>query len=341
MVALHKVPEMVRNTWRDLRWESEEIPPQGMDHAVVILRGISTSEGELQGMVPEAMVVRVPHEAEYRAQVALESSIISQLFRGSEVRVPETVRLAYARGTFGTPNPVLLTLQTEVAGRPLDRGLWLELGEGERERVARQLGGMFAVMHTMSPDLLPVVNVEPWWSDGEATSVLNYHPRTVPGRLQVMKERVGELLASEVSAAELEVVEETFEQMDRMLGRGAQQRCLTHGALVGEHVLWQPDGGVGVIDFSDMTVGDPAVDFMHLSMIDAGLPQRVLDHAKVAHEVRRAEARKRGTTDLMNMGDLYDQPNILQRAEVYKRWDDIALLMEFFRTGRGERVRLV
>lgn len=341
MVALNRVPEMVRNTWHDLSWEKEEIPVQGMDHAVVILRGLSSTEGELQDMVPHSVVVRVPHEAEYRSQAALESSIIAQIFRNSTARVPETVRQAYARGTFGTPNPVMLSLQTVVDGEPLTAQVWAGMDEQQKERVAEQLATMFARIHTMDPDLLPLVNVEPWWTDGAATSTLNFNPRALPGKFELMKARVPEYLVGNISDAEMEEVDHTFHQVDELLARPRQQRCLTHGDLYGEHVLWTEEGGVGVIDFSDMTVGDPAVDYMHLDQIAPELPQLVLDRANATHRRKREQA-LRSSFDVPHRDtsvreELYEDSTILDRAAVYKKWDNIFLLIDHFRTGRSPR----
>lgn len=328
MVALNKLPEMVRRTWRDLSWTSEEVPVQGMDHAVMILRGISSTEGELQGMVPESTVVRVPHEAEYRDQAPLESALISQLFRGSSVRVPETVRQAYARGTFNSPNPVMLTLQTEVTGEPLTKELWASLNEEQREWAAEQLGSLLASMHTMNPDLLPVSRVESWWADGKATTTLNESPRTLPGKFALMKARVAEYLAPHLTDEEMHAVETNFAQVERLLDRRRQQRCLTHSDLFHSHLLWNREGGVGVIDFSDMTVGDPAVDYCHFVDIDPALPERVL---QVALE--------NGPEDLYQVDEGF--PRLLERAKIYKQWDNIFLLIDHYRTGRSPRVELL
>lgn len=328
MVALKKLPDMVRRTWRDLSWTNEEVPEQGMDHAVMILRGITSTEGELQGMVPESTVVRVPHEAEYRDQAPLESALISQLFRGSSVRVPETVRQAYARGTFNTPNPVMLTLQTEVTGVPLTSELWAALSDDQREWAAEQLGSLLASMHTMDPDLLPVSRVESWWSDGAETSALNESARTLPGKFALMQSRVADFLAPNLTAQGMDAVEENFAQVEKLLARPNQQRCLTHSDLFQSHLLWNAEGGVGVIDFSDMTVGDPAVDYCHFVDIDPGLQERVLELAL-----------ENGPEDLYQVDE--DVPRLLERARIYKQWDNIFLLIDHYRTGRSPRVQLL
>lgn len=341
MVALNKLPEMVRNTWRDLTWESEEIPEQGMDHAVMMLRGVSSTEHELEHLLPESLVLRVPHEPEYRAQAPLESALIAQLFRGSSVRVPETVRQAYARGTFNTPNPVMLTLNTEVDGEELTPQLWASLTPAQRTLAAEQLGSLLASMHSMDPDLLPVSKVENWWTDGAETQQLSTAARTLPAKHELMRQRVAEFVAPKISDEEYQHIQTVFGRIDMLLARPGQQRCLTHGDLFAEHLLWQSAAGaqrstyaqgyersgIGVIDFSDMTVGDPAVDYMHFGAIDPALPRMVL----AAAEDSFAEKHD---------GELYTVPDILTRAEIYKQWDDIFLLIDHFRTGRSPRIEL-
>ena len=94
-----------------------------------------------------------------------------------------------------------------------------------------------------------------------------------------MQSRVADFLAPNLTAQEMDAVEENFAQVEKLLARPNQQRCLTHSDLFQSHLLWNAEGGVGVIDFSDMTVGDPAVDYCHFVDIDPGLQERVLELA--------------------------------------------------------------
>lgn len=363
-VTIEQVPELVARTWRDLSWERETIPPQGMDHAVVMLNGLRSGEGELADMVPETVVARVPYEAEYRDQAMLESSLIAQLFRGTKVRVPETVRQAYARGTFHTGDPIMLTLQTVVTGSALDAATWATLTDAQRATVAEQLGSLLGTMHSMNPDLLPLSTVESWWTDGAETAQLSTNARTLPAKLALMRERSAEFIEPNVSTEEMEHIRTVFAQVDELLARRHQQRSLTHGDLFPGHVLWDggagvgggaggvgtgAGGSVGVIDFSDMTVGDPALDYAHFASISPELPAAVARQAEV-HYRKRAAARNLpdrplyGTdgTDGTNGADAADgAEDVLRRAAIYKQWDDIFLLIDHYRTGRSPRPKLV
>ncbi|MGJ4092111.1 hypothetical protein HMPREF2678_02965 [Corynebacterium sp. HMSC058E07] len=351
-ISIETIPEMVARTWRDLEWTGQRVPKQGIDHAVVILDGLRSKEYELNDMLPESVVVRVPFEEEYRTQAMLESSLIAQLFRRTKVRVPGTVRQAYARGTFNTAEPVMLTMQTEVLGQPLSAELWQSLSASQRAWVAEQLGSLLATMHAFDPDVLPISRVDSWWSDGAATSTPNRVPRSLPGKLELMKQRVAEVVAPHLSAAETDFVERVFAQVDDMLARPYQQRALNHGELHEDHMLWTAEGGVGVIDFSDMTVGDPALDYAHFAGISPSLPGMVYEQAIIQHEQRRQAPAVPGVPPPMP-GPLYRAPgggrtsestedtDVLRRAAVYKDWDNIFLLIDHYRTGRSPRVELL
>ena len=351
-ISIETIPEMVARTWRDLEWTGQRVPKQGIDHAVLILDGLRSKEYELNDMLPESVVVRVPFEKEYREQAMLESSLIAQLFRRTKVRVPGTVRQAYARGTFNTAEPVMLTMQTELLGEPLTAELWQSLSTSQRAWVAEQLGSLLATMHAFDPDVLPMSRVDSWWTDGEATSELNHAPRTLPGKLELMKSRADTILAPHLSAAEADFVERVFAQVDELISRPEQQRALTHGELHEDHMLWNAEGGVGVIDFSDMTVGDPALDYAHFAGIAPELPKMVYEQAIIQHEQRRQAPVVPGVPQPMP-GPLYRAPDggrtsesaedtgVLRRAEVYKDWDNIFLLIDHYRTGRSPRMELL
>jgi len=54
--------------------------------------------------------------------------------------------------------------------------------------------------------------------------------------------------------------------------------ALVHGDLAGEHILWDADRRqVNIIDFSDRSIGDPALDFAGLLANGQQFAQRVVD----------------------------------------------------------------
>lgn len=61
--------------------------------------------------------------------------------------------------------------------------------------------------------------------------------------------------------------------------------AVVHGDLRSAHILWEKSTSqVGIIDFSDMHVGDPAIDFVGISQISSGFLKQVLSKYDVANK---------------------------------------------------------
>ena len=63
--------------------------------------------------------------------------------------------------------------------------------------------------------------------------------------------------------------------------------ALVHGDLGGEHILWDAESEqVNVIDFSDRSIGDPALDFAALFAYGHGFTERVLERYRGPRDER-------------------------------------------------------
>lgn len=276
------LPAMVRSAFPELAFTHTEIPGQGLDHAVVLLHG--TAHGTL--------VARAPHTAEYRAQAEVEAAVLAEVSTLTDVVLPEPVR---------TTGDGTLTVHTLVPGSPLvDTAL---AGAAEnREVVNRQLGELLTALHTRDVTTAPFSAVEPWRRRGRC----NTAPRSLPAKVALLRERAQRLLPGALDQASLTDVERIFTDMDTLLDPARPAR-LIHSDLYDEHLLWDPERErLGVIDFSDMNLGDPAVDFAHLPD-----PHGVLAHYRA------------GVDD-----------DLLARAAIYRRWDAVYLLVDHLRTDR-------
>ena len=64
--------------------------------------------------------------------------------------------------------------------------------------------------------------------------------------------------------------------------------ALVHGDLAGEHILWDADRRqVNIIDFSDRSIGDPALDFAGLLAIGRQFARLVVDQYRGPKDERR------------------------------------------------------
>ncbi|MGP6175030.1 phosphotransferase family protein [Corynebacterium sp. A21] len=267
------LPAMVRSAYPDLHFDQVEFPRQGLDHAVAILRG--GADGPL--------VARAPHSDDYRAQAATEAAVLSTLAPLVDAALPRPVCLL--------PDGSL-ALQTLVRGTPAE-GPW-------PAAASRQLGQLLSVLHSRDISREPFHRVQGW----RAAGGLSTAPRALPAKIALLQERAAQYLPGVLPAAALRDIEKIFSDTDVLLD-GTRPARLIHSDLYADHLLW--DGTrLGVIDFSDMNLGDPAVDFAHLPD-----PTAVLEH----YEAEPDEG-------------------LLDRAGIYRRWDAVYLLVDHLRTGR-------
>ncbi|HIW90904.1 MAG TPA: aminoglycoside phosphotransferase family protein [Candidatus Corynebacterium avicola] len=288
----------VRAGFPTLTWESTTVPPQGMDHEVVVLHGASGS-----GADPVDLVARLPRTQAYREQAPVEAGVLELLSRtaDSPVRLPHPA-LTTADGR--------VTLQGRIAGEPLDAQVWKTLDPERQDAVTRQLAGMMRLLHGSDVASSPVSDVVSWWTaDGTVNTA---SPRALPAKAALVRTRAAELLPARISAEDLGIVESILHDVDVMLSSrlSASDGRLIHSDLYDSHLLW--DGSsLGVIDFSDMNIGDPALDYAHLFALDPALPRRVAEQS----------------------GDAEDDAALLHRAWTYARWDAVFLLLDHLRTG--------
>ncbi len=267
--------------WPDLDHGDVAVPRQGMDHHVVVI-------GE--------HVLRSPVTDAYRAQAPTEAAVLAELAACADVRLP-VVRRHTADWS--------VTVQPLLPGRPLDAAHWQRLTAEQREQVIDQLAGLLTALHGRDVTSAPFRDVEPWFRDGTP----NPAPRALPAKVALLRER---LTGFDLPGAARRIIADVFDGLDELLDPTRPAR-LVHGDLYSDHLLWSDEHGLGVIDFSDMNLGDPAVDFAHLSDISPTLPDEVLARTGLDHG-----------------------PGILDRAWAYKRWDAVFLLADHLRTGHTD-----
>ncbi|AGF71906.1 phosphotransferase family protein [Corynebacterium halotolerans] len=268
-------------TWPDLDYRDPAIPRQGMDHHVAVL-----GDHILRASVTDA----------YRAQAPTESAVLAELAPLTDTRLPLVLRHT---------DDWSFTLHPLIPGRALDAAHWGRLPRSERGQLTDQLASLLTALHSRDIAASPYRDVEPWFH-GPAP---NPAPRALPAKVDLLREQVTEL---DLDREDRRVIGEILAGMDDLLDRAhhAHRARLVHGDLYPAHLLWSSGHGLGAIDFSDMNLGDPAVDFAHLSDISPELPDEVLARTGLDHD-----------------------PGILDRAWAYKRWDAVFLLVDHLRTG--------
>lgn len=111
-----------------------------------------------------------------------------------------------------------------------------------------------------------------------------------------------------LTPAQLETVIKVLEDV-KSTRKSAYTKSLIHGDLYGRHIFWDNiRKNLGIIDFSDVSIGDPALDFAELFEYGATFTQDVY---------------------LSYESDIHD-PNFLERALLYYRRVGIFLMINSF-----------
>ena len=263
----------VRDSWPGLTWAGVEVPDQGLDHGVVILEG--PAGPPLLSDAPVRAVARLAVAPGVVGRADVEAGVVAAL-DGAPALLPA----AYV--TDGAS----LSLARHVPGEPVSAQVWERLDKGQRSGVIEAVAGTLSRLHALeAPDI-----GESWF----------------PVKHRALIERVGEHVAPTRTAVERDRVDAIFARAEHLFIDSPVPPRPIHGDLHETHLRF--DGRrTGLIDFSDMTLADPAIDIAHLPGISGEL----------GHAVGKLLG-----------GDLRD------RASAYANWDAVFLMADHLATGR-------
>ena len=185
-------------------------------------------------------VFRFPKRGEVEEQVLLEMRVLPLLMKSAPLPIPDY----RFRGTPSKRFPRHFGGYRKLPGRPaIGRDALIAT-----ESIAKDLGRFLSWLHAF-----PVALVEPLGVPGiDGTSVIDeLHDEAVASF---------EALRSIASDQPLEAWRRALNQVPANAQRAAG--VLLHADLAAEHVLWMPDEErlSGVIDWSEIGIGDPAID---------------------------------------------------------------------------------
>lgn len=275
LTSPERVDEVARiaEAFPNLSWTSVRRITEGWDHVVVIL--------------DETTVFRFPLDEDYTALLSLEMEVLDHLAALTSASIPRYALVAPDRSFAGYPI---------VSGQQLTPDLLASLTAYDRQDVAEQLAAFLTALHA-APLAGTVLGRVP-------ASYLEEDQREV-------RTAVDKHLSTVLTGHELADVEVILADVDALIGANLP-KVFTHNDIYSRHLFWD-DGSrrLGVIDFSDMCLGDPAVDF-------AELYEYGLDF------VEEVYARYAGPKD----------PRFLDRAWTYQRWIGVYMLADHFQVGK-------
>ncbi len=188
-------------------------------------------------VLDEKLIFRFPTEENYRALLASEVEVLRRLQPLVDVPIPNYTYIA-ADGSFaGYPM---------IPGKPLHKAYFDSLDPESRDTIARQIAGFLTTLHTVSgfEHDLP-------------------HAYMADDQVEV-RQLVKQHLSTVLNSEDLVSVENMLAEVDVVI---AQEHPLVfiHGDLYHSHLLWdEAVQQLGIIDFGDRNLGDPAIDFAEL-----------------------------------------------------------------------------
>lgn len=219
--------ERIKRTFPDLTWQKYQYLDEGWDHDVIILDNIA--------------VFRFPNDEEYAHLLKDEIEVLKQLAPVVAIRIPNYTYVAPDVSFAGYPI---------IPGKTLLKPYFDTLSAQDKHDIAQQLAGLLSTMHTF-------LDTKP-----EARKLI---PNAYLVEDQIAtKKQVKQYLTTVLDAEDYTRVERILHEVDGVLTQKLPAVFL-HGDIYSRHLLWEASTKrLGVIDFSDMNLGDPAIDFSEL-----------------------------------------------------------------------------
>ena len=258
---------LIAQHFPDIAIQHVHLNTDGWDHAVLIINN--------------EQVFRFPLDEEYEQQLAREIQILIKLSPLVEANIPQYNYV---------PNDSRFAGYNLLPGEAISKQLYDSFSDTQKTAFAKHIAQFLTQLHTAPLAKFPQL---PKWFLYEDQPNL--------------KMSVAKYLPSKLTASEMERVHAILNEIDTLLELKIPQ-VFIHNDLYSRHILWDatPEQ-LSIIDFSDMCLGDPAVDFNEL------------------HEY--------GKDFVTQVYELYEGPKdstFLDRAWQYQKWTGVFMLADHF-----------
>ena len=261
--------ERIAHAFPELSWRSYTYIDEGWDHEVVIL--------------DDSLVFRFPTDDEYREKLQNEIEILEYFKKRTTVTIPEYIYMPPIKDFAG---------YSKIPGLQLSKDRFDALSKIEQDDIARQLASFLSVIHTENITKPVFKKVSASYLEADQKEV---------------KAQIDRNLKSHISDQDLEIVTGIVREVDGLITQKLP-RVFIHNDVYSRHLLWD-DGKrrLGLIDFSDMSIDDPAIDF--------------------------AELHEYGFDFVRQVYDFYAGPKdqtFLERAWIYQKWIAVYMMTDYF-----------
>jgi aminoglycoside phosphotransferase (APT) family kinase protein len=244
--------DAIRTAFPTLEWGAVTRIDEGWDHVVVRCHGCSG----VDSLGHPELVFRFPTEEQALAQLPAEIAVLEHLAPRVDAATPRYTHVPATGGFAGYPL---------VRGERLTPGLLHSLPSTERTSVAAQLGALLGTMHAMDTTAPPLDLVPD-----------SYQPENLDFVRGIVANDLPAVFTDDEMRTANEICDEVAALQSRLL-----PRVFLHNDVYVRHLYWERGPGpgrLGLIDFTDMCLGDPAVDFAELYEYGPLFVDEVLAH---------------------------------------------------------------
>jgi aminoglycoside 2''-phosphotransferase len=231
--------QKIKEEFPKITWKTYRHLTHGWDHSVIIL--------------DETIVFRAPKRSHYKHELKNEIHLLHYLKKKVKVGIPDYSYVSKDTSIAG---------YAIVTGQELTVPRFHQLSASEKERAAEQLAEFITTLHATPESIIK-----------------KYHVRT-EDQEELYTELVRDtqtLLYPRLCREHVHLIEEYFEELKTALSHNYVQ-VLVHNDLGSEHILWDAEENqINIIDFSDRSRGDPAIDFTGLREYGPEFAERVYE----------------------------------------------------------------
>lgn len=210
-----------------------------------VRRVVFLGEGEFTSawLANDESVCRFPKHTDAVNSLKREACLLPRIASGLPLAIPQP-------SCYELPvEPHTVAIHPLITGQAFTRDVFESLDEAGQDRCAGQVAGFLSCVHKVDPGLAQSCGVKR----------ANYQ-----SRYGDVRECAAQYLASQLSSADYEYVRRLIDEFLAAEGVGLKDYRLLHGDLSPDHVLWNQEDVVGILDFGDMEIGDVAWDLVYM-----------------------------------------------------------------------------
>jgi len=268
MPAASKLLDKISAEFPHLKWTDYIYIDEGWDHEVIVL--------------DDKIVFRFPSDTEYTKKLKYEIEVLKFIQPKLNVKIPQYNYISTDHTFAG---------YTIITGQQIFKPRFDNLTIAQRTSIARQLADFLSIIHSQPTDSGVLANLN--------KSYLGADQANIKASLPKLKLK----LDSQEYTIALNILSEIYRLLQKKL-----PAKFIHNDIYSRHLIWNANNNaLGLIDFSDMCLGDPAVDFAEL-------------HEYGKDFVEEVYKLYTGTKDA----------TFLDRAWQYQRWIGVDMMTDYF-----------